>query len=117
MSSSSGPQASKSPPPPNEESDLEDDDQLDEDDDIMDYYNDDDYFNTADGDVMDGEMDRKQKDDPEHFDFDLMKVEEVEQLLNERVEVLCKAINVSKLLSQDSIHSIHWLKILIFNTL
>ena len=57
-----------------------------------DYYNNDDYYNT-DGDGE--EHMEENKDDPEYFDFELLKVEDVERLLNESVEALCKSINVS----------------------
>ena len=35
------------------------------------------------------------KDDPEHFEFELLKVEDVERLLNENVEALCNELSVS----------------------
>ena len=38
--------------------------------------------------------------DVEAFDYDLLRVEEVERLLNESVEAVCKAINVRALILQ-----------------
>jgi ariadne-2 len=35
------------------------------------------------------------KDDPEHFEFELLKIEDVERLLNENVEAVCNELNVS----------------------
>ena len=55
----------------------------------------DDYYNNM-NDCDDAEMDSGQdKVDPEHFEFTLLKLEDVEQLLNESVEALSKATNVS----------------------
>lgn len=62
-------------------------DAMDDDDD---YYHDDYY--ALEGDVEDMEQ---QDDDPEFFDFQLLAVEDVERLLNENVEALCNAVNVS----------------------
>lgn len=62
----------------NSEDDMED---------ILDYYND------AQGD--DTEMDEKGEEDPEFFAYELLRVEDVERLLNENVEALCTAIGVS----------------------
>ena len=59
-----------------------------------DYYNDD-YYGQYDMDVMDGDPEQQQREDPEYFEFHLMKVEDVEQLLNKNVEALCTASNVS----------------------
>jgi len=42
----------------------------------------------------DNDVNEIQEDDPESFEFELLKVEDVERLLNESVETLCKAINV-----------------------
>ena len=42
----------------------------------------------------DNDANEVQEDDPESFEFELLKVEDVERLLNENVETLCKAINV-----------------------
>ena len=54
----------------------------------------DDYNDMIDCDDLD--MDTGQeKVDPEHFDFTLLTLEDVERLLNESVEALSKATNVS----------------------
>ena len=53
----------------------------------------DDYYYEHDGD--DTEMEKDKTDDPEYFGFDLLKVEDVERLLNESVEVLCQSVSVS----------------------
>lgn len=45
-------------------------------------------------DTDDTEMENKKEDDPEYFEFELLNVEDVERLLNENVEAVCKAINV-----------------------
>ena len=52
--------------------------------------NDDDYYNCED----DTEMEDV-KEDPEYFDYELLKVEDVDRLLNESVEALSEAICVS----------------------
>ena len=65
-----------------ENSDYEDDGMCEEDD----YYDDPDDF-------METETDKK-KDDPEYFEFELLKVEDVDRLLNESVEALCKSMQV-----------------------
>ena len=53
---------------------------------------DDDYYDDPD-DFMETETDKK-KDDPEYFEFELLKVEDVDRLLNESVEALCKSMQV-----------------------
>ena len=53
---------------------------------------DDDYYDDPD-DFMETETDKK-KDDPEYFEFELLKVEDVDRLLNESVEALCKSMKV-----------------------
>ena len=50
-----------------------------------------DYY---DQDVDDSEAGYKKPVDPEEFDFELLKVEDVDRLLNEAVEALSKAIKV-----------------------
>jgi len=71
-----------------EDSDYGDcsDDEMDDDDDD-DVYGD--YYKHEEV-----EMENK-KDDPEYFEFQLLKVEDVDRLLNENVEALSRAINVS----------------------
>lgn len=54
---------------------------------------DEDIFNYYEG-FDDTEMEKKKEDDPEYFEFELLNVEDVERLLNESVEAVCKAINV-----------------------
>ena len=53
----------------------------------------DDYY-YGDDDDMETEAPDKTKDDPEYFDFELLKVEDVERLLNESVEALTKTLKV-----------------------
>ena len=65
-----------------ENSDYEDDEMCEEDN----------YYDETD-DFMETETDKK-KDDPEYFEFDLLKVEDVDRLLNESVEALCKSLKV-----------------------
>ncbi len=69
-----------------ENSDYEEDEMCEEDENYYDYT--DDYMET--------ETDKK-KEDPEYFEFDLLKVEDVDRLLNESVEALCKSIQVRTL--------------------
>ena len=65
-----------------ENSDYEDDEMCEEDN----------YYDETD-DFMETETDKK-KEDPEYFEFDLLKVEDVDRLLNESVEALCKSLQV-----------------------
>jgi len=53
---------------------------------------------------MDGE-----NDDPEYFDYTLLTVEDVERLLNESVEYLSKAINVTPSLAKMVLHNMKWM--------
>ena len=62
-------------------------DEMEDEEDIFNYYNCDTEENT-DGDHRKGA-------DPEFFEYDLLKVEDVERLLNESVEALSQAIKVS----------------------
>ena len=48
-----------------------------------------DYYDNCDYDI-----EHKEKDDPEYFDYELLPMEGVERLLNECVEALCKEIKV-----------------------
>ena len=64
------------------------DDDMDDDDDD-DVYGD--YYHHEEVEI---EMENK-KDDPEYYEFELLKVEDVDRLLNESVEALSRAINVS----------------------
>ena len=68
---------------------------MDEDEDFGTYYD-------HDGEEI--EMERKKEDDPEYFEYDLLRVEDVERLLNESVEAVCKAINVSDYNKKQSGH-------------
>lgn len=71
---------------------------MDDDEDMSNYYDDND----------DAEMERKKEDDPEYFDFELLNVEDVERLLNESVEAVCKAINVLPALAKVLLHTQKW---------
>ena len=53
----------------------------------------DDYYYGDDDDMLD-EIPDKTKDDPEYFEFELLKVEDVERLLNESVEALTQTLKV-----------------------
>ncbi|KAK2163122.1 hypothetical protein LSH36_85g05039 [Paralvinella palmiformis] len=57
----------------------------------------------------DNDVNEIQEDDPESFEFELLKVEDVERLLNESVETLCKAINVAPSLAKLLLHMQKWL--------
>ena len=54
----------------------------------------DDYDDMIDCDDLDIDIGQK-KVDPEHFDFTLLTLKDVERLLNESIEVVSKATNVS----------------------
>ncbi|KAK2189848.1 hypothetical protein NP493_95g01008 [Ridgeia piscesae] len=84
-----------------EDSDYGDcsDDEMDDDDDD-DVYGD--YYKHEEV-----EMENK-KDDPEYFEFQLLKVEDVDRLLNENVEALSRAINVTPSLAKVLLHSHKW---------
>jgi ariadne-2 len=51
------------------------------------------YYNIDNNDDTEG--DNTLEDDPEFFAYELLSVEDVERLLNENVEALCKSIGVS----------------------
>ena len=63
------------------------DDEMD-DEDIIDYYRDTDDH---------AEVEQKKDRDPEYFEYELLKVEDVERLLNENVEALSEQIQVHSL--------------------
>lgn len=63
-----------------------------------------DYYEYTD----DTEMENKKEDDPEYFEFELLNVEDVERLLNENVEAVCKAINVLPALAKVLLHTQKW---------
>lgn len=69
------------------DSDFDQSDHMDDDDeDFCGYY---------DNDTDDLDIDRPKKtDDPEYFEYELLKVEDVERLLNEEVEILCSSLKV-----------------------
>ena len=69
-----------------EDEDYDDEDYSDDDDDTFGYYE-------SIGD--DQEMEHYKKEDPEYFEYELLKVEDVERMLNEKVEALCTSIHVS----------------------
>ena len=59
---------------------------------------DDDYGGYYDNDTDDLDIDKPKKtDDPEYFEYELLQVEDVERLLNEEVEMLCRSIKVRNL--------------------
>jgi ariadne-2 len=60
---------------------------MDDDDDYGNYYHD----NTDDLDIDKP----KKSDDPEYFEYTVLKTEDAERLLNEEVEALCSAVKVS----------------------
>ena len=63
-------------------------------DDMMDSDDEDNYGNYYDNTGDDIDLDKAENLDPEYFDFQLLKIEDVERLLNENVEALCTTINV-----------------------
>lgn len=48
-------------------------------------------------------------DDVERFEYELLRVEDVERLLNETVEALCKAISVQPALAKVLLHTQKWM--------
>lgn len=84
-----------------DESDYDDDSDPMEDD--LTY---DDYYDGHDDDV---EVDQpKLADDPEYFDYELLKVEDVERLLNENVEALCSSVGIAPSLAKVLLHTHKW---------
>ncbi|XP_074645621.1 putative E3 ubiquitin-protein ligase ariadne-2 isoform X2 [Tubulanus polymorphus] len=71
-------------------------------------HNFDDYYNES---LDDFEGDRSPgRDDPEYFEFELLKIEDVERLLNENVEALCESIKVTPSLAKLLLHAHYWAK-------
>lgn len=73
------------------------------------YYSDDDcgyeaYYNMDDADIDDGDV----RDDPEHFSYDTLRVEEVERLLNESVEALSNKLCITPSLAKVVLHTHEW---------
>ncbi|ESN94505.1 hypothetical protein HELRODRAFT_69165 [Helobdella robusta] len=71
---------------------------------------DDDNFQSyyeADGEEQ--EADQLAEYDVESFDYQLLRVEEVERLLNESVEALCKEIDVEPALAKVLLHTQKWM--------
>ncbi|XP_069142389.1 potential E3 ubiquitin-protein ligase ariadne-2-like [Argopecten irradians] len=85
------------------DSDYDQSDHMDEDDeDFCGYY---------DNDTDDLDIDRPKKtDDPEYFEYELLKVEDVERLLNEDVEVLCSCLKVDPHLAKMLLQVHQWKK-------
>lgn len=80
---------------------LKSEEEMEDEEDIFNYYN---------CDVEEhGDTDNKKCDDPEFFDYELLKVEDVERLLNESVEALSQAIKVSPALAKVLLHTQKWL--------
>ena len=69
------------------DSDYDQSDHMDDDDE--------DFGGYYDNDTDDLDIDRPKKtDDPEYFEYELLKLEDVERLLNEEVEALCGTLKV-----------------------
>jgi hypothetical protein len=66
---------------------VKSEDEMEDDEDIFNYYNCDTEDQT--------DVDNKKGDDPEFFEYELLKVEDVERLLNENVEALSQEIKVN----------------------
>ncbi|KAK6175068.1 hypothetical protein SNE40_013605 [Patella caerulea] len=90
-----------------QESDNEySDDHIEDDEDEYDNY----YYDNND----DLDLDKpKKSDDPEYFEFDLLKVEDVERLLNEEVEALCTSLKITPSLAKMLLHAHGWQRSLI----
>lgn len=66
-----------------------------------------DYYNVGEGDC-DVEQSDPAKTDPEYFEFECLSVEEVEKLLNESVEELCRFRKISPSLAKVLLHTFNW---------
>jgi len=80
---------------------IKTEDEMEDEEDIFNYYNYDIEEHT--------DVDHKKCDDPEFFEYELLKVEDVERLLNESVEALSQAIKVSPALAKVLLHTQKWL--------
>lgn len=69
---------------------------------------DEDIFNYYDGGADDTEMERAVEDDPEYYEFLLLKVEDVDLLLNESVEAVCQATGIKPSLAKVLLHTQKW---------
>lgn len=81
--------------------DSQDDEDEDQDEDFP-YY----YEHDYDQDIPDANDAKK---DPEYFEFDCLKVEDVERLLNESVEAICSKVAVTPSLAKVSTVRGDWL--------
>ncbi len=54
-----------------------------------------DIYNYYEPEGDESDMEQSKEEDPEFFAYDLLRVEDVERLLNECVEAVCKATTVS----------------------
>ncbi|KAK3103964.1 hypothetical protein FSP39_023303 [Pinctada imbricata] len=85
-----------------EDSDYDQSDHMDDDDDYGGYY---------DNDTDDLDIDKpKKSDDPEYFEYELLQVEDVERLLNEEVETLCRSLKVDPYLAKMLLQVHQWNK-------
>ncbi|XP_064632911.1 potential E3 ubiquitin-protein ligase ariadne-2-like [Lineus longissimus] len=81
--------------------------------DMEDYGSDEDnYDNYYDDNADDVEFIDKShlKEDPEYFEFELLKIEDVERLLNENVEAVCNELNVTPSRAKVLLHAHRWAK-------
>lgn len=67
----------------------------------------DDYYNVSEGD-RDVELNDPVKDDPEYFEFECLTSIDVDKLINERVEELCRLANISPMMAKVLLHMYHW---------
>jgi len=87
-------------------SNIVDDIADDDEDNDYDYYN----YDAEDGG---GDGDAGGEADPEYFQYDLLRVEDAERLLNENVEALCQAIKVG--LCGNKVMSLRYVLLLLLN--
>ncbi|ESO83650.1 hypothetical protein LOTGIDRAFT_133000 [Lottia gigantea] len=50
----------------------------------------------------------KKSDDPEYFEYELLKIEDVERMLNEEVEALCTSLKIAPSLAKMLLHAHGW---------
>jgi len=67
-----------------------------------------DTYGYYDNNGEDQEMEHNKKEDPEYFESELLKVEDVERMLNEKVEALCTSIHIQPSLAKMMLYASNW---------
>ncbi|XP_013385980.1 potential E3 ubiquitin-protein ligase ariadne-2 [Lingula anatina] len=66
-------------------------------------------YNYYYGDDQDVEFDKPNPcEDPEYFEYELLKIEDVDRLLNENVEALCSSLEIPPSLAKVLLHRHNW---------